>query len=73
MATGNNSTIATTLGFMNVEAGSLLEQAKAYRAEMDKLPTNDTRREVYEKAIQDLLEKVNRISTFVVTTSTSTR
>ena len=62
----------TALGFLTSEAQSLLAQAKKYRDEMNALPEGDPRRGVYEKAIRDLVERANRISTAVTTTITST-
>jgi hypothetical protein len=67
----NTSTsAATALGFLTSEAASLLQQAKVYRDEMNKLEQNDPRREVYEKSIRDLVDRASRMS-ITVTTSTS--
>jgi len=62
----------TALGYLTSEAQSLLDQAKKYREMMNSLPEGDSRREVYKQAIQDLVERANRISSNVTTTITST-
>jgi hypothetical protein len=70
MAIGDYNT-NTALGFMTAESASLLQQAKNYRDEMDKLPAEDPRREVYNKAIRDLVDRANRMSITVTSTSSS--
>lgn len=65
-------TANTALGFLTTEAESLLAQARKYRAEMNALPPDDKRRQVYEEAIRDLVDRANRISNTVSTTITST-
>lgn len=62
----------TTLNILSSEADSILDQAKKYRAEMDALPPNDPRREVYEKMIRDLLERSRKLSIVVTSTASST-
>lgn len=56
------TTSSTTLTALTVEAETLLEKAKRYRAEMESLPPNDERREVYEKLIRELLSASQTIS-----------
>jgi len=67
------TTANTALGFLASEAASLLQQAKTYRDEMNKLGPNDPRREVYEKAIRDLVDRANRTSNIVTSTSSGSR
>jgi hypothetical protein len=49
------------------EARALYEQAKKYRAEMEALPADDPRREVYERMIIDLLDRSKKLSQEVKT------
>jgi hypothetical protein len=65
-------TANTALGVLTNEAASLLAQAKTYREAMNQLPADDPRREVYLRAINDLVDRANRLSTTVSTTVTST-
>jgi hypothetical protein len=67
----NTSTATYSLSLLASEAASLLSQAKKYREAMDALEPNDVRRPVYEAMIRDLLERANRLSSVVTTTSTS--
>jgi hypothetical protein len=55
-----------SLNVLSNEANSLLEQAKTYRALMDDLPPNDSRRAVYEGIIRDLLDRSRRLSEAVI-------
>lgn len=64
--------VNTTLNILSSEADSILDQAKKYRVEMDALPANDPRRDVYEKMIRDLLERSRRLSITVTSTASST-
>ena len=57
------------LGFLTSEAASLLQQAKTYRDEMNKLASDDPRREVYEKAIRYFVDRADRISNIVISNS----
>jgi hypothetical protein len=65
------SASSNALGLLSSEAGSLLDQAKTYRAMMEALGPDDPRRSVYETVIRDLLERSRRLSSVVVTTSSS--
>ena len=44
------------LNVLSLEATSLLDQAKAYRAKMDALSDADPRCAVYDEVIRDLLQ-----------------
>jgi hypothetical protein len=66
-----SSNANASLGLLSSEAISLLEQAKRYKAAMDALPEGDPRRPVYDNIIRDLLERSRRLSSVVVTTSTT--
>ena len=61
-----------SLELLNSEASSLLDEAKKYRAEMDKLPQGDPNRKVYEQIIRDLLKRSRKLSDSVSTTARST-
>ena len=61
-----------TLNILSSEAYSILEQAKKYRADMEKLPQDDPRRAVYEEMIRDMLERSRRFSSIVTSTASST-
>lgn len=61
-----------SLSILSSEADSLLEQAKQYRADLEALPPEDPRREVYEKIIRDLLERSRRLSSEVTSIAKST-
>jgi hypothetical protein len=50
----------------------LLDQAKKYRAEMEKLPENDPGRKIYEQMIRDLLDRSRKLSVTVTTSASST-
>ena len=59
------------LNVLSAEASSLLDQAKRYRVEMNELPEGDSRRDVYERMIRDLLDRSNRLSSAVSSTASS--
>jgi len=66
--TNTSSSVASaSLSMLTEEATSLLNQAKAYRTEMEALPENDERRALYEQVIRDLLDRSKRLSSFLVT------
>jgi hypothetical protein len=67
----SNYTTNSSLGLLNSEAISLLDQAKKYRAEMEKLPTDDQRRQIYEQMIRDLLDRSRSLSVTVTTSASS--
>jgi hypothetical protein len=67
-----SATAGYSISFLSREAVSLLDQARKYKAEMDQLAPEDQRREVYEKIIQDLLDRSKKLSNFVVTTTSQT-
>jgi hypothetical protein len=60
-----------SLDMLSLEADSLVDQAKHYRALMDKLPKDDPNRQVYEQVIVDLLERAKRLSVAVTTSANS--
>ena len=62
-------TSTSALKLLSSEADEILDQARAYRVEMDNLPEGDVRREVYEKVIRDLLERSRKLSTVVTSTA----
>lgn len=70
--TSTSTTANVSLGALASEAQSLYDQAKKYREEMEKLPPGDTRREVYEKTIRDLLARARSLSVTVTNTASST-
>ena len=51
---------------MVAEAGSMVDKAKAYREEMDKLPEQDARRAIYEHVIRFLLSRSRGLSQKVI-------
>ena len=67
-----NTTSTSTLKLLSSEADLILEQARKYRAEMDALPAGDSRREIYEKIIRDLLDHSQKLSMVVTSTASST-
>ena len=69
--TKSTSTSTSALKLLSSQADEILEQAKAYRAEMDKLLPDDPRREVYQKVIRDLLERSRKLSTAVTNVASS--
>jgi hypothetical protein len=71
MSNSVSTTATTSLTLLSSEAASLLDQAKKYREMMDGLPAEDPKRQIYEAIIRDLLERSNRLSSFVVTTTSS--
>lgn len=60
------------LELLSSEAASLLDEAREYRAEMDKLPADDPGRSIYERIIRNLLERSRRLSDSVSSTASST-
>ena len=72
-ATEHNRSMAqessASLDILSSEADSLLQQAKDYRAELESLPADDPRREVFERIIRDLLERSRRLSSAVASTA----
>jgi hypothetical protein len=72
MKPATNTTSTSTLKLLSSEADLILEQARKYRAEMDALPANDPRRDVYEKFIRDLLDHSQKLSMVVTSTASST-
>ena len=72
MGFSTNASTSASLGFLTSEADALLSQAKKYRQEMDALPPGDTRREVYEKMIRELLDLSRKLSNKVVASTSST-
>lgn len=68
---GISNVSSSSLGFLTSEADALLNQAKKYRQEMDALPQGDTRREVYEKMIRELLDLSRKLSNKVMTSTSS--
>jgi intergrase/recombinase len=71
MSSASTTAANATLGFLTSEAASLLQQAKSYRDEMNKLAADDPQRDVYQKAIRDLVDRANRMSITVLSTSAS--
>ena len=72
MPTSTSSGTATaSLRLLSNEAMSLVDQAKTYRTQMDSLPEDDPRREVYEMVIRDMLERSRRLSSFVANTTSN--
>lgn len=65
-------TSTSALKMLSSEADSILEQAKKYREEMEKLPANDPGRAIYEKVIRDLLDRSRNLSTVVTSSASST-
>jgi hypothetical protein len=59
----------SSLSTLSSAASDIVDRAKLYRQEMDKLPEGDSRREVYEKLIRELLKTANTIS-YAVTSGT---
>lgn len=64
-------TSTSALKLLSSEADMILEQARKYRQEMEELPENDPRRELYQKFIRDLLEHSRKLSTVVTSTASS--
>jgi len=50
------------LNVLSLEATSLLDQAKAYRAKMDALSAADPGRAIYDEVVRDLLQRSRRLS-----------
>jgi hypothetical protein len=73
MPFGHNGRMSSKapLTILASEADSLLDQAKKYRAELEALGPDDSRRAVYETIIRDLLERSRRLSSAVTLTAKS--